>query len=146
MTANIGLLDDPAVSIKMEKEAPIVSSNMLKKRLQAGKACVNAWLASPSGFSAEAMAQCGWDSATADMQHGIHGYYTMAVCFQAMGLHPVTPLVRVPWNEPGIVGKVLDGGAWVIDLPDGEQCRPRPRCWASYALYPPNGKRSNGPI
>ncbi|MGD9881247.1 MAG: 2,4-dihydroxyhept-2-ene-1,7-dioic acid aldolase, partial [Reyranella sp.] len=28
-------------------------TNMLKKRLQAGKACVNAWLAIPSGFSAE---------------------------------------------------------------------------------------------
>ena len=32
-------------------------------------------------------------------------------CFQAMDKHPITPLVRVPWNEPGIVGKVLDGGA-----------------------------------
>ena len=28
------------------------SSNMLKKRLKEGKACVNAWLAIPSGFSA----------------------------------------------------------------------------------------------
>src|SRR5207249_4059855 len=87
-------------------------ANMLKKRLQAGKACVNGWLAIPSGFSAEVMAQCGWDSVTVDMQHGVQDYHSMVACFQAMDKHPITPLVRVPWNEPGIVGKVLDGGAW----------------------------------
>ena len=36
----------------------------------------------------------------------------MVACFQAMHAHPVTRLVRVPWNEPGIIGKVLDGGNW----------------------------------
>jgi 4-hydroxy-2-oxoheptanedioate aldolase len=92
-------------------------SNMLKKRLQAGKACVNGWLAIPSGFSAEVMAQCGWDAVTVDMQHGVQDYQSMVSCFQAMDRHPITPLVRVPWNEPGIVGKVLDGGAWGVICP-----------------------------
>ena len=32
------------------------------------------------------------------------------------------------------------------DLPDGEQRRPKPRRWCPIALYPPKGKRSNGPI
>ena len=73
--------------------------------IAAGKACVNGWLAIPSGFSAEVMAQCGWDSVTVDMQHGVQDYSTMVQCFQAMTAHPVTPLVRVPWNEPGIIGK-----------------------------------------
>src|SRR5665811_1839762 len=44
-------------------------TNKLKARLKSGKACGNAWLAIPSGFSAEVMAQCGWDSVTVDMQH-----------------------------------------------------------------------------
>jgi hypothetical protein len=47
--------------------------NKLKARLRSGKACVNAWLAIPSGFSAEVMAQCGWDSVTVDMHHGETG-------------------------------------------------------------------------
>src|SRR6266851_160644 len=94
-----------------------MSTNMLKKRLQAGKACVNGWLAIPNGFSAETMAQCGWDSVTVDMQHGVQDYHSMVTCFQAMDKHPVTPLVRVPWNEPGIIGKVLDGGAWGVICP-----------------------------
>ena len=120
-------------------------TNMLKKRLQAGKACVNAWLAIPSGFSAEVMAQCGWDSVTVDMQHGVQDYQSMVQCFQAMDKHPITPLVRVPWNEPGIVGKVLDGGAWGVICPMVNN-KAEAQALASYALYPPKGKRSNGPI
>ena len=38
----------------------------------------------------------------------------MVACFQAMHAYPVTRLVRVPWNEPGIIGKVLDGGAYGV--------------------------------
>ena len=120
-------------------------SNMLKKRLQAGKACVNGWLAIPDGFAAETMAQCGWDSVTVDMQHGVQDYLSMVRCFQAMDKHPITPLVRVPWNEPGIVGKVLDGGAWGVICPMVNTAA-EAKALVSYALYPPKGKRSNGPI
>src|SRR6201986_2421287 len=120
-------------------------SNMLKKRLQAGKACVNAWLASPSGFSAEVMAQCGWDSVTVDIQHGVQDYQSMVQCFQAMDKHPITPLVRVPWNEPGIIGKCLDGGAWGIISPMCNN-KAEAKALADACMYPPLGKRSNGPI
>ena len=78
--------------------------NKLRARLKTGKACLNAWLAIPSGFSAEVMAQCGFDSVTVDMQHGVQDYQSMVQCFQAMDKCPITPLVRVPWNEPGISG------------------------------------------
>jgi 4-hydroxy-2-oxoheptanedioate aldolase len=36
-----------------------MADNKLKERWNAGKAAVNGWLAIPSGFSAEVMAQCG---------------------------------------------------------------------------------------
>jgi 4-hydroxy-2-oxoheptanedioate aldolase len=69
----------------------------------------------------------------------------MVSCFQAIQAHPVLPMVRVPWNEPGIVGKVLDAGAYgvicpMINTPD------EARALVSYLRYPPKGKRSNGPI
>jgi 4-hydroxy-2-oxoheptanedioate aldolase len=122
-----------------------VATNKLKQRWKEGKAAVNGWLAIPSGFTAEVMAQAGWDSVTVDMQHGVQDYVTMVACFQAMQSHPVTPMVRVPWNEPGIIGKVLDGGAYGVICPmvnskaEAEQL-------VSYCRYPPAGKRSNGPI
>ena len=120
-------------------------ANKLKARLAAGKACVNGWLAIPSGFSAEVMAQCGWDAVTVDMQHGVQDYQSMVHCFQAMGPHPITPLVRVPWNEPGIIGKALDGGAMGIICPMVNNAA-EAKALADACLYPPKGKRSNGPI
>ncbi len=120
-------------------------SNKLKARLKSGKAAVNGWLAIPSGFSAEVMAQCGWDSVTVDMQHGVQDYLSMVACFQAMQAHPVTPLVRVPWNEPGIIGKVLDGGAMGVICPMVNTKHEAERL-VSACRYPPAGARSNGPI
>ena len=110
-----------------------------------GKAVVNGWLAIPSGFSAEVMAQCGFDAVTVDMQHGVQDYQSMVQCFQAMQAHPVTPLVRVPWNEPGIIGKVLDGGAMGVICPMVNNAA-EAKALADACLYPPMGKRSNGPI
>ena len=120
-------------------------ANRLKQLWAEGKAALNAWLAIPSGFSAEVMAQCGFDTVTVDLQHGVQDYMSMVACFQAMGRFPVTPMVRVPWNEPGIIGKALDGGAMgvicpMVNTPD------QARAFVAAVKYPPDGTRSNGPI
>lgn len=120
-------------------------ANKVKEIWAAGKVVVNGWLAIPSGFSAEVMAQCGFDSVTVDMQHGVQDYQSMIQCFQAMQAHPVTPMVRVPWNEPGIIGKVLDGGAYGVICPMINTKEEAER-FVQYAKYPPRGTRSNGPI
>jgi len=120
-------------------------NNKIKLAWAEGKAVVNGWLAIPSGFSAEVMAQCGFDSVTVDMQHGVQDYQSMVQCFQAMQAHPVLPMVRVPWNEPGIVGKVLDAGAYGVICPMINTVE-EAKALVSYALYPPKGARSNGPI
>jgi len=112
---------------------------------ESGKAVVNGWLAIPSGFSAEVMAQCGFDAVTVDMQHGVQDYQSMVQCFQAMQAHPVTPMVRVPWNEPGIIGKVLDAGAMGVICPM-INTKKEAEAMVQYCKYPPLGTRSNGPI
>ena len=48
--------------------------NKLKELFKAGKPIINSWLAIPSSFSAEVMANQGWDSITIDMQHGLIDY------------------------------------------------------------------------
>jgi 4-hydroxy-2-oxoheptanedioate aldolase len=51
----------------------------------------------------------------------------------------------VPWNEPGIIGKVLDGGAYGVICPMVNTPQ-EARNLVSYSKYPPKGVRSNGPI
>src|SRR5438552_11440541 len=122
-----------------------MATNNVKKVWASGKAVVNAWLAIPSGFSAEVIAQCGFDSVTVDMQHGVQDYLSMVQCFQAMNGHPITPMVRVPWNEPGMIGKVLDGGAYGVICPM-VNTKEEAEKLVAYSKYPPHGTRSNGPI
>jgi 4-hydroxy-2-oxoheptanedioate aldolase len=122
-----------------------MGENQVKERWRQGKAVVNGWLAIPSGFSAEVMAQCGWNSVTVDLQHGIQDYLSMVACFQAMQSQPVTRLVRVPWNEPGIIGKALDAGAYGVICPM-INTKAQAEAFVSACKYPPQGTRSNGPV
>src|SRR4051794_19420028 len=121
-------------------------ANRVKEAWQAGKAVVNGWLAIPNAFSAEMYTKAGWDSVTVDMQHGVQDYLSCVACFQGIGLTPgVLPMVRVPWNEPGIIGKVLDAGAYGVICPM-INTEAEARALVQYAKYPPKGTRSNGPI
>ena len=99
----------------------------------------------PSGFSAEVMAQSGFDAVTVDMQHGAQDFMSMLQCFQAMQAHPVTPMVRVPWNEPGIIAKVLDAGAMGVICPM-INTKKAAEAFVQYSKYPDLGTRSNGPF
>ena len=87
----------------------------------------------------------GWDSVTVDMQHGVQDYLSCVACFQGMQGSRDVPMVRVPWNEPGIIGKVLDAGAYGIICPM-VNTEAEARALVQYAKYPPKGTRSNGPI
>jgi 4-hydroxy-2-oxoheptanedioate aldolase len=119
--------------------------NKVKQAWSEGRPVVNGWLAIPAAFSAEVMAQAGWDSLTVDMQHGVQDYLSAVACFQGMQPHGVTPLVRVPWNEPGVIGKVLDAGALGVICPMVNNAQ-QARALVSSSRYPPEGSRSFGPI
>jgi 4-hydroxy-2-oxoheptanedioate aldolase len=119
--------------------------NALKRRWAEGQATVNGWLAIPSAFSAEVMANQGWDSLTVDMQHGIVDYQAMVTMLQAISTTATVPMVRVPWREPGIIMKSLDAGAYGVICPminTAAECEEL----VSACRYPPRGNRSFGPI
>ncbi|WP_449256527.1 HpcH/HpaI aldolase family protein [Bosea sp. (in: a-proteobacteria)] len=118
--------------------------NALRSRLAAGQRSINGWLSLPSGYSAEIMARHGWHSLTVDMQHGVQDYASMVQCFQAISGFPATPMVRVPTNEPGIIGKALDAGAWGVICPMVNSAE-EASAFVSACRYPPAGRRSNGP-
>lgn len=118
--------------------------NTLKRRWQAGAVTLNGWLHIPSTWSAELMAHAGWDSVTVDMQHGLHGYESAIQLLQAISTTETVPLVRVNWNEPGSIMRLLDAGAYGVICP---MINTRADCEAFVGAcrYPPQGYRSLGP-
>ena len=111
-----------------------------------GKPVINGWLSIPNSFVAEAMAKMGWDSLTIDIQHGLNDYSTAISMLQAISNTSTTvPFVRVTWNEPGIIMKMLDAGTYGIIAPminNKEECER----FVSYCYYTPLGQRSFGPM
>lgn len=118
--------------------------NKLKGIWQDGGFAINGWLHIPSTWSAEVMAHQGWDSVTIDLQHGQMGYETAVQMLQALSTTDVTPMVRVNWNEPGIVMKLLDSGAYGVICPM-VNTRAEAEAFVGACRYVPLGYRSMGP-
>jgi 4-hydroxy-2-oxoheptanedioate aldolase len=117
----------------------------LKSRWAAGETTLGAWCMIPGAFSAEAVARNGFDWVLVDMQHGAMDYETALAMIRAIDLTPAVPLVRAPWNEPGIIGRLLDAGALGVVIPMIETPEDARRA-VEACLYPPSGRRSFGPI
>ena len=111
----------------------------------ANKAAVNGWLAIANPFTAEIMAEQGYDSITVDLQHGLLDYQSAVAMFQALRASGVTIWARVPWLEPGIIMKVLDAGVNGIICPMVNNAEQAARL-VDYTRYPPQGNRSFGPV
>lgn len=93
---------------------------------------------------AESIAAVDFDYNCIDTQHGGLGYEGSLDLLNVIDRGAGTPTVRVPWNEPGIIGKTLDAGANAVIVPmvnTAEQARAA----VSYAYYAPVGARSWGP-
>lgn len=92
-------------------------TNKLKAQWAEGRPAINGWLSIGNAFTAEIMAAQGYDSVTIDAQHGALDYAAVLPMLQAMRASGVTPIVRVPWREPGAIMKALDAGAQGIICP-----------------------------
>lgn len=119
-------------------------NNPLRNQFELGQPAIGGWLSFPNSFSAEIVGRVGFDYVCIDMQHGMIGYDSALGMLQAIGLSNTTATVRVPWNEPGIIGKVLDSGAMAVIVPmvnTGEEAASA----VARGKYAPAGSRSSGP-
>jgi 4-hydroxy-2-oxoheptanedioate aldolase len=119
--------------------------NTALQKLRAGKPAIGGWLSIPSSASAEAMAHQGFDWLVVDTQHGAIDFSAALPMLQAISTTDTMPFVRVPWNEPSIIMKYLDAGAYGIVVPMIEtKADAEAAVWAM--RYPPQGMRSSGPF
>lgn len=118
--------------------------NKIKQIWKEGGYVVNGWLQIPSSWSAEIMSHQGFDSLVIDLQHGMMNFESSVSMLQAISTTDTVPMARIPWNEPGIAGKLLDAGAYGIICP---MVNTQSECEAFVGAmrYYPDGYRSRGP-
>lgn len=119
-------------------------ANRLREIWASGGSAVNGWLSLPTSYGAEVMAGQGWDCITIDMQHAPVDLSDLVPMLQAISTGDSVPMVRVPWNEPSILMRALDAGAYGVICPMVNSRDDAERLVAA-CKYPPDGIRSNGP-
>ncbi|MFW2380242.1 MAG: HpcH/HpaI aldolase family protein [Acidimicrobiales bacterium] len=119
--------------------------NTLKSAWLRGENTVGVWISGTDPLVARKLANSGADYVCIDMQHGTADYPQVLALLMAMEGGSAVPIVRVPWNEPGIIGRVLDAGAMGVIIPMVNTVAEAVAAVAA-CNYPPLGARSNGPI
>jgi len=117
----------------------------LRDRWATGEETLGFWLSIPNAMTAEITARQSVDYVCIDTQHGVIDYLASVTMIQAVELGGGTPIVRVPWNEPGIIGKSLDAGAHGVIVPM-VNTREQAEAVVRAARYVPDGARSWGPV
>lgn len=119
--------------------------NSLREKWAAGDETLGLWLSLPDFVSAEIAGRQPVDYVCVDTQHGVIDYLQSAAMIQAIELSGGCPIVRVPWNEPGIIGKSLDAGAHGVVVPM-VNTREQAEQVVRSVRYAPAGARSWGPV
>lgn len=101
------------------------------------------WVCSGSPVAAEIAAGSGLDWLLIDMEHSATSLETVLTLLQVTAAYPVTPVVRVPTNDPVVIKQVLDLGAQNIIVPMVSSADEAREAVAA-TRYPPEGIRGVG--
>src|ERR671915_2551534 len=123
----------------------MANPNQLKVAWAESRTAFGLWMTVPGSVGAEILAGAGVDYVCVDQQHGVIDYDSMVPMFQAIRAEGAAPITRVLSNDPFLIMKALDAGAWGVVVPlvntAGDAARAVSAC-----RYPPRGMRSYGPV
>ena len=108
-------------------------------------AALGLWISSANAAAAEQLGALSYDYINIDLQHGLIDYAEAVSLLRAMQSSSATLTCRVPWNEPGIIGKMLDAGAQGVVIPMVNTVA-QAEAAVSACRYAPQGSRSFGPV
>ncbi|MFH1147701.1 MAG: aldolase/citrate lyase family protein [Pseudomonadota bacterium] len=121
----------------------ILPDNGLRKRLAGGQLTVGSWITLGHPAIAEIMAGSGFDWLTVDMEHSAITLDQAQQLIQVISLCGIVPLVRVGDNNPYLIKRVMDAGAYGVIVPMVNTREDAIN--AVHAVrYPPLGKRGVG--
>ncbi len=119
--------------------------NPLKAAWAEGRTAFGLWSVVPGSIGAEILAGSGVDYVCVDQQHGVIDYDSAVPMFQAIRAEGAAPITRVLSNDPFLIMKALDAGAWGVIVPLVGSAEDAARA-VSACRYPPRGIRSYGPV
>ena len=120
-------------------------SDPVRDRWAAGAVALNAWLTFGGTSAASVLAAAGFDAVTVDLQHGEHTLERLGEVVGEIERAGAVPFVRLGWNDPAVVMRVLDLGARGVICPMVDTAEDA-AAFVRYCRYPPLGARSYGPV
>lgn len=101
------------------------------------------WMTMPSSHLAGQLARLPIEGVCLDLQHGMMGFSDAVGMIAAVSNAGRPAIVRVLWNEPGLIGQALDAGAAAVIVPMVNS-KAQAEAMVRSAKYPPMGGRSWG--
>ena len=118
----------------------MAEGNPLKRKLQAGQACLGAWMLSTSADMAEILAYAGMDFLLLDHEHGQGSIDAAIAQLRAIKGSDCVGVLRVPSNDSVYIKRALDAGVGGIMVPSIGSAEEARRV-VSACRYAPSGIR-----
>jgi 2-keto-3-deoxy-L-rhamnonate aldolase RhmA len=115
----------------------------LRQRVRGGELTIGSWLSFGYPPVAEVMAGSGFDWLAVDMEHASISTSECQQLIQVIDLAGCVPLVRVGANDPLLIKRAMDAGAYGVIVPMVNSAADA-RAAASSMRYPPAGTRGVG--
>lgn len=122
---------------------PTVPVNRFKQALQNKQPQLGLWVTLCNAYSAEIVAQAGFDWLLFDTEHSPSDIGTVLGQLQAAAPFPVSPIVRPTWNDTLQLKRYLDIGVQTLLIPYVETAQEAAAAVAGLR-YPPRGVRGVG--
>jgi 4-hydroxy-2-oxoheptanedioate aldolase len=114
--------------------------NDFKAALRDGRPQIGLWSSFCSSLVAELLAHTGYDWIVVDSEHAPNDPADVLVQLQAMTGGSAEPMVRVPWNDPVLIKRILDVGGRTLLVPFVQSAE-EARDAVAATRYPPHGIR-----
>jgi len=122
----------------------MLSKNKAKERLQRGEIVLGCMALIPDPAIAEILGMAGFDYLMMDAEHGAYDARLMENMVRACEVVGVTPMARLPLNDPQALEPFLDTGLMGVTVPHCRTAADVARL-VDGSKYPPIGRRGVGP-
>jgi len=114
--------------------------NVLKQKLTKGESIFGCWIETGSATNVEILGHMGFDFLLIDLEHGQGDLDDALQMLRAAQVTGTPAVIRVPWNDPVFLKRILDAGADSIMIPAVETVEAA-RAAVRACRYPPQGFR-----